>query len=107
MVHVQRLIVNQVPIRYGDEIVGAVGIALFTEAKQILSLAKSLFSINLGSDSMSPHHWTPHYSRDDIIGPSPTIASFREKIGRAAQTLATVLIVGESDTGKAVVDRKS
>src|SRR3546814_7235413 len=68
MVHGHRLIVNQVPIRYGDEIVGAVGIALFTEAKQILSLAKSLFSINLGSDSMSPPHWTPHYSSDDIIG---------------------------------------
>src|SRR3546814_16099462 len=68
MVHGHRLIVNQVPIRYGDEIVGAVGIALFTEAQQILSLAKSLFSINLDSESMSPPHLTPPYWSHELIG---------------------------------------
>jgi PAS domain S-box-containing protein len=102
-VHGHQMIVNQVPIRYGDEIIGAVGIALFTEAEQILSLAKSLFSINLGSSNMPSHHWMARYTSGDIIGASPPMAELREKIGRAAQTLSTVLVSGESGTGKELV----
>ncbi|CAM5199753.1 Anaerobic nitric oxide reductase transcription regulator NorR [Castellaniella defragrans] len=102
-VHGHQMVVNQVPIRYGDEIIGAVGIALFTEAEQILSLARSLFSINLGSSNMPSHHWMARYTSSDIIGASSPIVELREKIQRAAQTLSTVLVTGESGTGKELV----
>jgi transcriptional regulator with PAS, ATPase and Fis domain len=103
MVRGHRLVVNQVPIRYGDEVVGAVGIALFTEAEQIISLARRLFSIDISGGAPQPYHWMARYTSSDIIGSSEPMVILRDKIFRAAQTMATVLIVGESGTGKELV----
>lgn len=103
MVHGHRLVVNQVPIRYGDDVVGAVGIALFTEAEQIISLARRLFTIDISNGAPQPYHWTARYTSSDIVGSSKPIIVLRDKIFRAAQTMATVLIVGESGTGKELV----
>ncbi|MER1968000.1 sigma 54-interacting transcriptional regulator [Castellaniella sp. GW247-6E4] len=103
MVRGHRLLVNQVPIRYGDEVVGAVGIALFTEAEQIIALARRLFSIDISGSAPQPYHWMARYTGGDIVGASKPIIALRDKIFRAAQTMATVLIVGESGTGKELV----
>ena len=97
-----KLIVNQVPIRDGDDVVGAVGIALFTEAEQILALARRLFSIDIRAQAR-PRTWLSRYTVSDIIGSSREVINLRERILRAARTRATILIVGESGTGKELV----
>lgn len=97
-----KMLVNQVPIRNGDDVVGAVGIALFTEADQILGVARRLFSIDI-RNQVRPCTWPSRYALVDIIGTSPEVQQLRERALRAARTRATVLIVGESGSGKELV----
>lgn len=97
-----KMLVNQVPIRNGDDVVGAVGIALFTEAEQILGIARRLFSIDIRNQAR-PRTWPSKYSISDIIGDSDQIQHVRDRALRAARTRATVLVVGESGTGKELV----
>ena len=101
-VHGHKLIVNQVPIRNGDDVVGAVGIALFTEAEQILALARRLFSIDIRHQPRT-RTWLSRYNVSHIIGTSQAIQELRERTLRAARTRSTILIVGESGTGKELV----
>lgn len=46
-----------------------------------------------------------HYSFDDIIGGSPSMTEIYRKIEQVADTRATVLITGETGTGKELVAR--
>lgn len=97
-----KMLVNQVPIRNGDDVVGAVGIALFTEAEQLLAVARRLFSIDIRNQAR-PCAWPSKYSIADVIGTSGAVQGVRERALRAARTRATVLIAGESGTGKELV----
>lgn len=97
-----KMLVNQVPIRNGDDVVGAIGIALFTDVDQIVEVARRLFSIDIRNHSRT-RTWAWRYSISEIIGDSDEMNEVRERVLRAARTRAPVLIVGESGTGKELV----
>ena len=82
------------PIKDGDEIVGAVEIYYYDDYDEIQyeidadMLKGSLFNL---------------YSAEDIISESKIMDDFKSKIGRISMTDSTVLIYGETGTGKELV----
>jgi transcriptional regulator with PAS, ATPase and Fis domain len=95
----QRLITKQVPVLQDDEIIGAVGLALFSDFEALRRTYSKLSQSDLAiSNAKSP--WVARYTIDDIIGRDPMMEKLRQRIRAAAGTVLPVLIEGETGTGK-------
>lgn len=95
----QRLITKQVPVLQGGEIIGAVGLALFSDFEALRRTYSKLSQNDLAiTNAKSP--WVARYSIDDIIGHGAGMDKMREQIHSAASTILPVLIEGETGTGK-------
>ncbi len=92
------------PIKIGDEIVGAVEIYYYTEYNEIqygddaALAAKSLPYADMFKGSIFNL-----YSTDDLISASAIMDEFKARIRRVSLTDSTVLIYGETGTGKELV----
>ena len=98
----QEFVTKLIPIRVAGEIVGAAGIALFSDAQQALTCARALNPAEVkGADR--PRVWHSSYTIQDIIGTDPAVERVRMQIRKAATYHASVLISGETGTGKELV----
>ncbi len=98
----QQLITKQVPVIQDQEIVGALGFALFSDIDALRSTFSKLSQGELAF-SKTRSAWTAEHSIDDIVGSCEKIEALREKIRSAAGNRLSVLIHGETGTGKELV----
>ncbi len=89
------------PIFVDGEMIG--GVVLFQDVTEAINLSKKLDhsrrTINLLNNKLSGVT-TARYSFDDLIGESPLFMQSINKSKRASKTDSTVLIIGETGTGK-------
>lgn len=99
----RELIVNRIPIRIGDRIIGAYGRVVFKSVDQLWELAAKL-------KLLESKVWYyerelnklrgARYSFSSIVGSGPAITAAKAEAFRAALTDSTVLLLGETGTGK-------
>ncbi|MEW9080152.1 sigma-54 interaction domain-containing protein [Terrisporobacter glycolicus] len=84
---------NTLPIKNNNSIIGAVSFVKFVNHfKNELSVAKTSYNKN-----------NKFYTKLDIIGDSQPVQKLREQIERLAKTNSSVMICGETGTGKEMV----
>lgn len=97
------MIVNRVPIKWGNRILGVIGTAWFKDVEEIKGLAERLNLLARRVDQ----YWSKleegrraKYTLEDLVGQSRAMRKAKELAIRAAKSSSTVLLVGESGTGK-------
>lgn len=95
------LITRQVPIKLQGEVVGAVGVALFSDTQQAVALAREI--ANDGVHIAGESAWRARYSLEDFVGSAPNIVTVREQALDAAELDLPVLLCGETGTGKEII----
>lgn len=91
-----------IPIRIDGEIVGAAGMAMFSDSEQAMAFARRLVPSQLEM-AEGGREWRPKYTLHDIVGNDPAVERVRSLIQRAAAVNGSVLISGETGTGKELV----
>ena len=97
------LIVNRVPIYKGKQFIGAITQCIFQDISEIKEMAKKL---NLLETKVQKYRRTitdllvPKYNFEDIIGISEAISRLKKIAEKYAETENTILISGETGTGK-------
>lgn len=102
LVRGQEMIVKQVPITLGSEIVGALGIALFNKRELTGPGFKRLSTNSLVLPDYGVQ-WRTKYSLDSILGADPKVDQLKRQVLQAARTNYPLLIEGETGTGKELV----
>ena len=86
------------PIKSGDEIIGAVDVSRYVEPDMIRKeIALSV------KENRSLNSKNKLYTLDDIITNSPSMIEVKEMIRKVSETDSSVLIYGETGTGKELV----
>ena len=96
-----KMITRQVPVFEGEQIVGAIGMALFPTIgalKKVAQLAGQELSLPSAHGG-----WRARFGIDDLIGSGPHFEALLARLRRAAEHQLPVLIEGESGTGKELV----
>jgi transcriptional regulator with PAS, ATPase and Fis domain len=97
------VIVNRLPLKDGDRVVGAYGRVVFKDVEQLRQLAGKM---NLLESKVRyyekelTHMRGARYTFDSIAGSGPAITAAKEEAQRASRTDSTVLLRGETGTGK-------
>ncbi|MCE1236517.1 MAG: sigma 54-interacting transcriptional regulator [Hyphomicrobiales bacterium] len=104
----RQLVVTRMPIRDDDgRVVGAVGFVLFDRVNALQPLVakvlKQQSDYKLMRDKLAQSR--RRVALDDYIGNAPAIREVKRLTGRAAQLDSTVLIQGETGTGKELIAR--
>jgi len=102
----QNIVCNRIPIRKGKDIIGVVAITAFKEMNELIPLLEQIDRLNI-----EIHHYQKElrelrgakYRVDNIVGNSAEIIKLKKIITNVAQTNSTVLISGETGTGKELV----
>ena len=102
LVRGQEMIVKQVPITLGGEIIGALGVALFNKRELSSTVFRRLTSNTLALPDYAVQ-WKTKYRLDSIVGTDSKIDQMKEQILQAAKTDYPLLIEGETGTGKELV----
>lgn len=94
-----KLLARQVPVYQEDRIIGAVGLALFSDLESLKKIAEQ---VTTGEQAIrSPQTpWKTAYGIDDLIGQGAVMEALRTRIRQAAPLNLPVLIQGETGTGK-------
>jgi len=87
------LLDNTFPIRQGGKIIGAVSIARYPD------FIKPEISIS----DFEEKYRKDLYTMEDIVGRSPQVLTLRTQVERVSRTHSSVLIYGETGTGKELV----
>ena len=97
------VIVNRIPLKDGDRVVGAYGRVVFKDVEQLRQLAGKLnileSKVKYYEEELT-HLRGAKYTFDSIVGSGPSIAAAKEEARRASRTDSTVLVRGETGTGK-------
>lgn len=99
----QTIICNRLPIKKDGVVIGAVAVTTFRKIDELGTLLEQIKKLNL-----EICHYKKElrelrgakYSYDNIIGTTPEIQKLKLLIKNVAQTKSTVLIVGDTGTGK-------
>ena len=102
----QTIVCNRIPIRKGDATIGAVAITTFREMDELVTLLDQIERLHI-----EVRHYKKElrelrgakYSVDNIVGNSAEILKLKRIVANVAQTRSTVLIMGETGTGKELV----
>ena len=86
------IVFNALPIKIGDKTQGAV--ALFKTVSRIQNISRKL------KEDLYHKGFIAKYTLDDIRGQSPAIQRLKEKAAKYARADATVMVRGETGTGK-------
>lgn len=95
------LITRQVPIKYQNEVIGAVGVALFSDTRQAVALAREIAPNGVQIPITSA--WSPRYDLADYVGSDVLVSAVREQAIEAAELDFPVLLLGETGTGKEII----
>jgi PAS domain S-box-containing protein len=97
------VIVNRLPLKDGDRVVGAYGRVVFKDVEQLRRLAGKLnvleSKVRYYEEELT-HLRGSRYTFDSIVGSGPAIAAAKEEALRASRTDSTVLLRGDTGTGK-------
>ncbi len=97
------VIVNRIPLKDGNRVVGAYGRVVFKDVEQLRQLAGKL---NLLESKVKYYEEEltslrgARYTFDSVVGSGRAIAAAKEEALRASRTDSTVLLRGETGTGK-------
>lgn len=97
------LIVNRIPLREGRRVVGAYGRVVFKDVEQLWELASKLKVLESKVryyESELTNLRGARYTFSCILGSGSAIAAAKAEALRASQTDSTVLLLGETGTGK-------
>ena len=101
----REFIMMRVPIKNNGKIIGAIGKTLFKDMVIAKVFAKKLIQLENDLEYYKEEFRKIHISDcsfDDIIGVSASITKAKELAAQAANSPSTVLITGESGTGKGI-----
>ena len=94
-----KLIARQVPVFKEGRIVGAVGLALFSNYEQLKRTYSMAFNSSIALEN-SRSGWSAPYKMTDILGSGPTMDVLRGDLALAVSHSLPTLIEGETGTGK-------
>lgn len=94
-----QLLARQVPVYQDEQIIGAVGLALFSNMAA-LKRAIAVAGDQQPAIHSQPTPWTAHFGIDDILGRGKRIDAVRAAIEQAAPLSLPVLVQGETGSGK-------
>jgi len=102
-------VVMRIPLRQNGEVIGAVGKVMFHNIDEVRSLAEKL---NILEQKVKYYEglqqsYTSKYTFNDIIGESPEFRKAKELAQRVAPGKSTVLLLGESGSGKELLRMRS
>jgi len=104
----ETIIVNRHPIRKDGQVIGAVAFSVMSKRNEVNTLS-TLEQINRLTFEISQYKQElgrlrgAKYSLDQIIGETPGMQRLREMIRKVAQSKSSVLITGETGTGKELI----
>jgi transcriptional regulator with PAS, ATPase and Fis domain len=100
-------VVTRVPLKDdGGHVIGAVGFVLYDKLHYLRPLIGKFESVQLElakAQRRLAEHRRPRYSLADYVGTSPAVLAVKRLARRAAELDATVLLLGETGTGKELV----
>ncbi len=99
----RELIVNRIPLRDGDRVIGAYGRVVFKTVEQLRELASKMnlleSKVKYYEEELT-HLRGARYTFGSIVGDGAAITAAKEEAQRASRTDSTVLLRGETGTGK-------
>ena len=99
----RELIVNRIPLRDGDRVIGAYGRVVFKTVEQLRELASKMnlleSKVRYYEEELK-HLRGARYTFDSIVGDSAAIVAAKAEAEAASRTDSTVLLRGETGTGK-------
>ncbi|HWS15194.1 MAG TPA: sigma 54-interacting transcriptional regulator, partial [Candidatus Methylomirabilis sp.] len=102
-IHGRELIVNRIPLKDGDRVVGAYGRVVFKTVGQLRELASKMnlleSKVKYYEEELT-HLRGARYTFGSIVGAGAAITAAKEEAERASRTDSTVLLRGETGTGK-------
>lgn len=100
------IIVNRIPVKKNGEIIGVVAYTTYNKLADINTYQRQILYLN-HELSIYKNELTKlrgaKYSLDQVIGTSPEIIKLKDLTRKVAKTKSTVLIVGETGTGKEAI----
>ena len=102
----QQCILSRIPLLDGDQVIGAVGVLMFRGLEHLRDIVHRLDTLEkqVSYYKSELSRFTEHQLHvDDIVTCNRTMESLKTKAGRAAASLSTILILGETGTGKDVL----
>ncbi|MBZ7921476.1 sigma 54-interacting transcriptional regulator [Ensifer adhaerens] len=98
-VHGHKLVTKQVPVHKDGRIIGAVGLALFSDYDALKKTYSRISKAELAIPS-KPKAWQSKFGPDEIIGTGQVMDAHRETLKVAAAYDLPVMIFGETGAGK-------
>jgi transcriptional regulator with PAS, ATPase and Fis domain len=102
----QNTVVKRIPVYRNGAVVGAIGRVIFRNLDDLTELYEQISSmthqLNLYKEEFDRSH-RARFSMDSIIGEDPIMKEIKEQALRFARSNSTLLILGESGTGKDVI----
>lgn len=105
-IHGKNMIVKRIPVYKDGELVGALGRVIFRNVNDLTELYEQITSmthqLNLYKEEFDRSHRV-RFSMDSIVSEDPAMEVVKERAQRFARSSSTLLILGESGTGKDVI----